>query len=270
MNAELSFLRATPHISFSQINVYLNICSLKYAYQYVYDMDPEDEEISGNLILGSVMHQALSLYAKGESLATSTIFFSDALNKAFSGESIMDLTLDDALNKGVAMLAAYSEQWHPAKEEVVSVAESFSVRIPGVDRPLIGEFDMVIKNEKGEKIIVDWKTASRSWPAGKEDMEDQITAYYLAFWEKYKEAPAGARFDVITSAKTPKVQFLNTTRSVDQIQRFIKKIQMMQDAVKAGFFFPAAESSLESWACKSCSYSHACAAWHRDSIPIYS
>ena len=57
---------------------------------------------------------------------------------------------------------------------VKSVAESFSVTIPSVERPLIGEFDLVVEEGGKEPCIVDWKTSSSRWPMGKADFERQV------------------------------------------------------------------------------------------------
>ena len=50
---------------------------------------------------------------------------------------------------------------------VKSVAESFTVSVPGLDKPLIGEFDLVV-TDGGDENIVDWKSASAKWPGSRQ------------------------------------------------------------------------------------------------------
>lgn len=54
--------REREHWSFSSINKYLNICSLSYAFQYVYKLKPE--HTSARLLFGSAFHAAAELLAE--------------------------------------------------------------------------------------------------------------------------------------------------------------------------------------------------------------
>jgi len=60
---------------------------------------------------------------------------------------------------------------------VKSVAESLSVDVPGLSKPLIGEFDLVVV-DGGDDTIVDWKTTSRKRPTGKADRNLQATTLF--------------------------------------------------------------------------------------------
>ena len=48
----------------------------------------------------------------------------------------------------------------------VSVAEAFSVEVPGLSKPLIGEFDLIVRND-AEETVCDWKTSASKWQTGK-------------------------------------------------------------------------------------------------------
>ena len=98
----------------------------------------------------------------------------------------MDYTLEN-LNIGKAgeMLKVAFDHWQD-DYTVKSVAEPFSVTLPGVERPLIGEFDLVVEEGGKDPCIVDWKTSGSRWPTGKADFEHQATAYCYAYRARYR------------------------------------------------------------------------------------
>ena len=106
------------------------------------------------------------------------------------------------------------------------LAETFSVNVPGLSKPLIGEFDCVV-TDGHDNCIVDWKTASAKWPVGKADKDLQATAFCYAFKAKHGEKPL-FRFDVVTKAKTPTVNNHYTLRTDDELDR----LSLWQTALK--------------------------------------
>ena len=85
------------------------------------------------------------------------------------------------------MVEAVCENWMD-DYAVQSVAESFSVNVPGLSKPLIGELDCVVTDGK-DTCIVDWKSSSAKWAVGKADKDLQATAFCYAFREKHGEKP---------------------------------------------------------------------------------
>jgi hypothetical protein len=62
MTATLAELRKQPHWSFSSISTFVNICSLQWAFRYVYRAEPQFT--SPALVFGKVFHSACSVTAQ--------------------------------------------------------------------------------------------------------------------------------------------------------------------------------------------------------------
>ena len=157
------------------------------------------------------------------------------------------------------MLKVAYENW--SDDFVVkSVAESFSVEVPGLQKPLIGEFDLVV-TDGGDEAVCDWKTAGSKWPVGKADRDLQATAFCYAYKKIYGKAPV-FRFDVYTKTKTPALNQYYTLRTQDELDRFEFVANKIEKAVSAELFYPN-ENILN---CAECPYADRCrkATWKGD------
>ena len=199
---------ATPHWSYSALNTYLQ-CPMKYAFRYI---EHAPEERSGACFaFGRAFHAVLSereirgsAFTIDEAKENFFAFFkaeTEAVGPALTYKP--DETFEGCVSKAGDMLSVALENWQD-DYTVKSVAESFSVTIPGVERPLIGEFDLVVEEGGKEPCIVDWKTSGSRWPMGKADFERQATAYCYAYRAKYQHTPL-FRYDVYTKTKVPQV-----------------------------------------------------------------
>ena len=140
---------------------------------------------------------------------------------------------------------------------ISSVAEAFSVDVPGLSKPLVGEFDLVTV-DGGDETICDWKTASMKWPNGKADRDLQATTFCYAYEKLHATNPV-FRFDVFTKAKTPAHHQIYTLRSHDDFARFIYLAGKIEKAVNSGIFLPVESCMI----CAECAYGSRCKAAHR-------
>jgi putative RecB family exonuclease len=154
------------------------------------------------------------------------------------------------------MLDVALAEW-PDDYTVKSVAEAFSVDVPGLSKPLVGEFDLVTV-DGGDETICDWKTASMKWPNGKAGRDLQATVFTYAYQKMYGVNPL-FRFDVFTKAKNPAHHQFYTLRSHDDFERLVFLAGKIEKAVNTGVFLPV-ESCMN---CSECSYSNRCKAVHR-------
>ena len=146
-------------------------------------------------------------------------------------------------------------------DNIVSVSHAFKVNIPGLDKPLIGEYDLLIKEGDG-RTIVDWKTSASRWSEGKADRDFQATAFSYAYlMESDHDTIPAFRFDVVTKTKNPSCENHYTQRTKDDLQRFVRIATAIEQAVKQGVFLPAETS----FGCSDCQFAEACKAWHRSS-----
>jgi len=245
----------TPHWSYSSLNCYLQ-CPMKYALRYVEHAEVERTGVC--LPFGRAFHEVLSeraLKGPGFTLEDAkedfAVYFKGETEVSENLTYKPDETFDSCLNKGFDMLAVALEHWQD-DYVVKSVAEAFSIAVPGLHQPLVGEFDMVV-TDGGDEAIVDWKTSSAKWPMGKADRELQATAYCYAYRQLHGLNPI-FRYDVITKARQPQIGSWYTVRSAEELDRFEWLAASVERAVESGIFYPN-ENVMN---CSECPYRERC------------
>lgn len=266
----LEQLRQEPHLSYSALNTYLNICQLQYYFRYI--EKAESERTSVALPFGTAFHSALSEQA--QAAKQGNLMSAEQLKDVFvtyfrancAGINRViykkDSTEDDLIATAGLMLETVTREWCDYWN-IEAVALPFRIEIPGVSRPLIGEIDMVVNetlpfnDEPATACLVDFKTAARMWPDHKADRDLQATVFVYAYEQLTGQRPT-FRFDVITKAKKPAVQHFYTIRVPDDYLRLEKLVRTADHAIRAGVFLP----NETSFACSDCPYAGHCRAWH--------
>ena len=273
MNETLSELRSKPHWSFSSLNGFLNICSLQWAFKYIYALEPESTPVS--LLFGSAFHKSASWIAtlRQQSTYETTEEAQEVFSEAWKIEcktlSKVKISTDgyNRLNAtGRKMIDCLSRKW--MEDNIVAVGKAFTVPIEGSSKPLIGEIDLAVKSEANSTILVDWKTSQNKWPEGKADKDLQATCFCYAN-KKLTDTDCLFRYDVVTKAKEPSYTQHYTYRTQDDFKRLSQLIRIAERAIKAEVFMP----NETSFYCSSCAYISACKSWHRQqsktiSLPI--
>ena len=260
MERKIETMRETPHWSYSAFNTYLT-CPMRYYFRYVKHAEVERTNVS--IPFGRAFHAVLSerarkgiSYKAEEGKADFAMYFK---GEAEVSENLAYKPDEDYWfweQRGYDMLDVALAEW-PDDYTVKSVAEAFSVDVPGLSKPLVGEFDLVTV-DGGDDTICDWKTASVKWAAGKADRDLQATTFCYAYQQMHGVNPL-FRFDVFTKAKTPAHHQLYTLRSHDDFERFVFLAGKIEKAVNTGVFLPI-ESCMN---CSECAYSERCKAVHR-------
>ena len=260
MERTIDTVRETPHWSYSAFNTYLT-CPMRYYFRYI--EHAEIERTSVSIPFGRAFHAVLSERAM-KSVDYTVKDAKEDFAVYFRGETEVSENLTYKADedywfwekRGCDMLDVALAEW-PDDYTVKIVAESFSVDVPGLNKPLIGEFDLVV-TDGGDETICDWKTASAKWPDGKADRDLQATTFCYAYQQKHGANPL-FRFDVFTKAKTPAHHQVYTLRSHDDFDRFIFLAGQIEKAVNSGIFLPV-ESCMN---CAKCAYGNRCKAVHR-------
>jgi len=254
MERTIETVRETPHWSYSAFQTYLT-CPMRYYFRYIEHAEVERTSIS--LPFGRAFHAVLSERAiKGSEY---NVEAKDDFTVFFRGETEASENLTYKPNedfwfwnqRGYDMLEVAFAEWQD-DYTVKSVAEAFSVEVPGLSKPLIGEFDLVV-TDGGDEAVVDWKTSTSKWPAGKVDRDLQATAFCYAYNQVHGRTPL-FRFDVFTKAKTPARHQFYTVRTQDDLSRFVNLANRIEAAVNTGVFVPVA-SCIN---CSECPYSERC------------
>ena len=161
--------------------------------------------------LGSEVHQAISSYHKGKVIKVSP----DA-DKLF---------------------IAYAERIIP---EAIKVTE-FEFVVPFVNLATGEELPYKLKgfvDGISNKWLFEHKTSSRYWKM--EDIEGdlQATAYAYGYYMTFGELPKGIRFQIIKKNKVPKIQFLETYRTFEDLVNFWEWARKLTDEMEKGNFEP--------------------------------
>ena len=265
------------HISHNQLFTYLN-CSLKYRYQYVEARPPE--RISIALPFGSAIHSAIEMYYRSlknhgriEPLEALCDRFQTCLDLDFEHAEvpiIFKKNMPDhksAVVMGNTILKVFHEsiaQIVQKVQEIVAVELPLSAKLYTEDSQstefkLSGILDLVLRDETGEILVIDNKTAAQPMSQTTADENNQMTSYaYLLAANKYvfPTSPVKCRFDVLRKLKTPKLEIVQTVRTAQDRKRFAKIANAVLEGIDAGIYMPQ-----PNYMCSDCSYSIACKAW---------
>jgi len=108
---------------------------------------------------------------------------------------------------------------------VLAIEEPFAFTIDGMDMPIIGQMDLVLEDDSGTIIIVDWKTASKSYSRDEIDKKTfNLHCINLAArFNGYADREILLRFDCLIKTKTKKFEQYYTTRSEEDMLRAKRK-----------------------------------------------
>jgi RecB family exonuclease len=273
----LSELRKTPHWSFSSINGLINICSLQWFFRYIEKRESESTPVQ--LLFGSAFHKAAEWIARWrmDNEYTGSDEAMDVFSEAWLWEckaaeklSMSKEEFETLNTTGRKMIECFNREWTEAN--VISVSKAFSVDLPGVSKRLIGEIDLIVREEDGKHTLIDWKTAARKWPVTKADKDLQATCFMYAYEQitpGYKAEDNQFRYDVVTKNKTQSYTQNCTTRCKNDFLRLSQLVRTAEKLIKADAFLP----NEQSFYCGGCQYASACKEWHREqartiSLPV--
>jgi putative RecB family exonuclease len=265
---DISELRQLPHLSASSINDYID-CGLLYKLGRIDKLPPESR--SSDLELGSCVHRTLEAYYRQKlegdlpSAKELQSIFENAWRDAAEGKEDIRYpegkTFETLLLEGKELLAAcYNKIQADNQLKVIGVEEPFSFTVEGCPVPILGYIDLLEQDDSGTLIITDWKTSGRAYSNDEVDRNFQLTLYKIATKKNgYTDREILLRFDCLIKTKTPKFDQYYTTRSDQDEQRAVKKIQQVWDGINKNVFIP--NDSASNWKCKGCAYKNACDTW---------
>ena len=244
-----------PHLSVTQLKMYLR-CPLQYYFRYVCGLKVPP---TGGMTLGRTVHSALEKNYRQkiethEDLPLEQVhdFFGDRWDQEaqltlFQGGEEPGQLKD----QGIRLLGVYHEKIAP-QVQPVEVEREFLIDTGATELPLNGYIDLI--DDRGT--IIDHKTTKRSFPADTAERDLQLTAYAMAYRKLYGQEENGVRMDVLVRTKQPKTQQLSAVRGWADIDRFLRLIGNVEQAIKAEAFYPN-----ENYMCGSCGYGEMCNEW---------
>ncbi len=258
--------------SYSALSTYVSVCTLKYFFRYVANLEPERS--FSRMYFGLAIHAGLEAayrawkpdepapvgVAKKVFVEDLKIRLEDPLIEFKKGE-----TPEGLLTEGMAVLDVWAKE--ARYEEVLTTESEFTVPLvhPGTgevfERELKGWFDLVVKDpETGEPVVVDFKTTARRFSPTKLDDDLQARIYGYAIRQLYELDRANLRLDVLVRNKKPVFQRLEVSQSSEGDARLFELVRAAERGVEAGVFWPNDGSMY----CSGCPFSQACAKWHEN------
>ncbi len=261
----LQELKKTPHLSASSIGDYID-CGLLYKLGRIDKFQPDHQAEA--LVFGTVIHRVLESYYRnrqnGITLSIKEIhelYEKHWRENAEGNENIQyseGKDFDTLLLEGKELLTAYHyNNLNDNGFKVAGIEEAFSFTLDGCPVPIIGAMDLVEEDESGTIIIVDFKTAGRSYSIDEVDRNFQLTLYQMAAKKNgYDGREILLRFDCLIKTKTKKFEQYYTTRNEIDERRAQKKITAVWKGISNGVFIP--NDAASNWKCKGCSYKKFC------------
>ena len=263
-NAEiLMALRDGPHTSVSAVRTYL-MCPAKFAHRYEHKTEASHRSIA--LALGISVHEALAVFyshlAEGTGdppVAVLLEAFSTCWRKMLIGDP--PVRCDDVgaeQDKGVTLLETFHRE-APRPAQVLGVEIPFGLPLCNPDtgevsdRLVVGALDALAVDEQGRTVIIESKTAARSWPAVQLVHDPQVTIYRMAVREMGLADDPVLQFHFLKKTKTPSFEVAEVIRTTEQEVEVRRLFWQVLKAVDHQIFYP-----VRSWACGNCEYGHAC------------
>lgn len=262
--------RKRPHWSYSSLNGLLNICSLQWAFDHVYQKPKTFTPVS--LAFGNVYHRVMEWISMSRmehnlpSPESAADMFADLWSRQLAETPDIrfneETTADTCADQGRGLVSCVIANLDPA-EEVLAINQAFAIPLIDaagemLEKPLIGEIDCVVR-AKRVKTIVDWKTSAKKWSKNKAKGDLQATAFCHAYRELHGEN-VPFRFEVVTKTKTPAFEAHETRRDPDSGVRLVEFAKIAEKLVNSEAFYP----NEQSFYCGSCPHTEACQKWHRE------
>ncbi|WP_163336125.1 PD-(D/E)XK nuclease family protein [Desulfopila sp. IMCC35008] len=274
MSQAIQTLRDQLHISHSQLFTYIN-CSLKYWFNYVQRVPGKHSSIA--LHFGKAIHGALEAYYTALQ-QTGDILPLSELESVFASKFYQSMELvnvpilykkdmpdtPSAIFMGNKMLQAFHKEisldgYTIEAVELPLSAPLYNHNAEPQDIQLIGIIDLLLRDNKGNLVVVDHKTSKQAKSQSSVDEDLQTTAYsYLLAANRYvfPRAEVQGRFDVLRKLKTPKFEQYHTSRGPTDRKRFAKLSAAVLAGIENRVFIPC-----RSWLYTDCEFSESCHNW---------
>ena len=258
------------HLSVSQITKFL-MCPLAYRFQYIDGIETGIK--SSSFALGTAFHSAaehLHKHMMNGGVKRPEVYqevLAESLKVEFGNFEVQTKDGEDRdslIGEGGRLIDAYREYRTAQKTQLLTVEQRIERDIANVRTgellglPFIAYLDLIEKDGDG-LVIVDLKTAGRSYSQQDADANLQLTCYGLLVMLETGKPPVGLRIDAVVRNKTPKVQRMETARTEADLVRFWALAKQVRAAIEAGVFYPSV-----GWSCPTCEFAEYCRRWGLD------
>lgn len=217
-----------PYLSFSRVDRYVR-CPESYRLYYIEGLRPLVPPAT--LTFGSIVHQSLAgLLKDGEDpVSTFTTRWAEVRDTKLDYGA--KASWESLATTGQNLLELFVDEELPRIQNVEAVEKPFRLEVTSLDLPLVGVVDLVATVD-AKKSVVDFKTSASSYGDHEAQLSDQLSAYRLA-----EPAAAQGALCVLVKTKTPKIEWRFTTRTADDLKRYLAKLGMVAEDIAAGRYF---------------------------------
>ena len=255
------------HLSVSQITKFL-ICPLAYRFHYLDGIETGIK--SSSFALGTSFHTAAEMLHKhlmNGGVRQPKVYrgvLGDALAAEFGNFDVQvkDGESQDSLTEeGGRLVDAYLAYRTAQPATILTVEQRIERELVNIQTgevlglPFVAFVDLIEKDEAG-LVVVDLKTAKRSYSQTVVDANIQLTCYALLVLLETSKPPR-LRIDAVVRNKKPKIQRIETTRTEDDLVRFWALARSVRQAIEAGIFHP----NPGNWSCPTCEFAEHCQRW---------
>ncbi len=249
-----------PMYSYSKINSYFN-CPLMFKYRYIERVKVERFE-GIEAFLGKRVHETLEmLYSdlkrqKVNSASDLRTYYEDRWEKKYSDDVRIvkkGYCSENYLGMGRKYIADYYKKNFPfTSSTTVSLEQKVNLKLDG--HSIVGYIDrLAICGQDSAYEIHDYKTSGSLPPQAVLKRDEQLSLYALAVRNMYDDAK-NIRVVWHYLAFNKEFGYLRSEKELEDVAKsLIRKIGIIEDAVKEGDFLPNA-SALCSW----CEYQEIC------------
>jgi hypothetical protein len=248
------------YISFSQFNLCCR-CGIQYKFYYIdgIRLPPTTSLINGKDYHGTVEinHRQKVDSAMDLPLKDLNDFYANAVEDSFKEEILFakdekgkakGTVLDETIKRGHAALRVYHRDLAPFLQPL-EIEKEFLATLADDLPPLKGIIDLITDDMR----VIDHKTASKSPAKDEGEKSLQLSGYAIGFHSLYGYLPEDLelQYAIVSESLNAKAVPVKTTRSEDQLKRFVERVRLVVNAIRFQVFTPPEQSS---WACGYCGY----------------
>lgn len=247
------------HLSYSSLSLYM-ACPEAWRRKYV---ATEPTTTTPALVFGTAFHACMELAVTER--ANPVGFWDEAWAGATAGRDVIWGADSPAhhYNEGVRVLGSpavqdFAQALQPHVDEHGPWTErKVTLRVPGVDLPIIGYIDFL----GADGVPGDFKTAAKAWPYGKAQAEIQPLFYLAALHQAGHDVPLRFRHYVVTKTKQVRVDVHEHERTWGEIHWLLEMIQRAWEGIRQEIFFynPTSSRCSAGW----CEFWHDCRGKHQ-------
>lgn len=216
-----------PYLSFSQVSKYLH-CPEQYRLHYVVRLRPK--AAPAPLVFGAKIHEAVAALLNLDDplkvflAAWEEVKHQDvAYRSRESWERLKDV--------GEKLLIRFLQKEAKRITKIVSVEESFRLRVTDLPLPFVGVVDFVGEVD-GKNTVVDFKTASGAYNPHEVILSDQLTGYRMAH-----PGIESTALCVFVKTKEPTIAWHTAERNGTHLLEFVGKLRMVAEDLGRRRFF---------------------------------